>query len=62
MMYKVLKNGDAYEVLEKQTDMIVAKNLLEHEAKLLCKTLNFGGGFDGWTPEFFNSNFKITGI
>jgi len=59
MLYKTVKNEDSYEVLETQTYHVVAKGLHEHEAKKLCKNLNYGGGFDGFTPDFFMQDFKV---
>jgi len=43
----------AYELIELQTQQIIKNDLPSHEAKALCRHLNFGGGFDGWTPNFF---------
>jgi len=50
-----------YEVVELGTHQIIRSNLTQGEAKATCRHLNFGGGFDGWTPTFFlqNTEFSI---
>lgn len=47
-----------YEVVESNTDQIIKSNLTHGEAKAFCRHLNFGGGFDGWTPIFFLQKFE----
>lgn len=42
-----------YEVLETNTNQLIESNMTQAQAKSLCRHLNFGGGFDGWTPTFF---------
>lgn len=56
--YKVQKSDDLFEVLETETGNIIKSELTNSQAKDLCRRLNFGGGFDGWTPSFFNENIK----
>ena len=60
MMYKYKKIDGAFVVLEIPTDEILAKDLTEHESRVLCKKLNLGGGFDGFTPQFFNQRLIIS--
>lgn len=59
--YKIqkLENG-LNEIVETQTGNIVAGNLDANQAKTTCRHLNFGGGFDGWTPAFFLSKPKFS--
>lgn len=59
--YKVQmsKNG-MYEIIETLTNNRVAQNLDIHQAKASCRHLNFGGGFDGWTPTFFLTEPKFS--
>lgn len=59
--YKIqkLENG-LNEIIETQTGNIVASNLDASQAKTSCRHLNFGGGFDGWTPSFFLGKTKKT--
>ena len=56
--YKVQKSNDMYEVLETETGNVIEDGLTSNQAKDLCRHLNFGGGFDGWTPGFFNEKIK----
>jgi hypothetical protein len=46
----VERGGD---ILEVKTDQIIKSGLPLRKAKELCRHLNFGGGFDGFTPSFF---------
>jgi len=41
------------DIIEIKTEQIVKSGLGMKKAKELCRHLNFGGGFDGWTPTFF---------
>lgn len=58
-------NGNAAEtaasILEIKTDHYVATNLNVGDAKKMTRHLNFGGGFDGWTPQFFTMAITKTG-
>jgi len=49
-----------YEVVEVETHQIIKSAITKEEAKTLCRHLNFGGGFDGHTPEFFLQKTKIS--
>lgn len=31
----------------------------EKSARKMSRQLNFGSGFDGWTPNFFNLKYKL---
>ena len=51
----------AGDILEVKTSQIVKSGLGMRKAKELCRHLNFGGGFDGFTPVFFlENNTKIS--
>lgn len=41
------------DILEIPTDQIVLRGLGMRKAKEMVRHLNFGGGFDGFTPAFF---------
>jgi hypothetical protein len=58
--YKIQQVENVYEIIETQTGNIIAGNLDQHQAKTTCRHLNFGGGFDGHTPEFFLQKTKIS--
>ena len=43
-----------YDILETPTNLVVATIPgYADQAKQMCRHLNMGGGFDGWTPQFF---------
>ena len=49
--YKIQKSENGmHEVVETQTGHSVISDLDAGQAKARCRHLNFGGGFDGWTP------------
>jgi hypothetical protein len=52
--YRYVKSAiiNRHDILESKTGYIVKENLSHDEAKELARKLNFGMGFDGWTPEF----------
>ena len=41
------------DVIEVNTGQSIKSELTVEKARELCRHLNFGGGFDGWTPAFF---------
>lgn len=41
------------DILETKTNQLVMRGLGMRKAKELVRHLNFGGGFDGFTPAFF---------
>lgn len=45
-----------YDVVEIGTRQIIKTEMGKHEAKQMCGHLNGGGGFNGFTPEFFLKN------
>lgn len=51
--YKVISNKNEFCVLETQTNLIINKFNNNKDARNLVRHLNFGGGFDGFTPTFF---------
>lgn len=49
------------DVIEVTTGHTIKSNLAVDKARELCRHLNFGGGFDGFTPAFFiENNTKIS--
>jgi hypothetical protein len=50
--YERNEDGTAY-ILEKNTRHIIKDDLVLDVARSLCKKLNGGFGFNGWTPSFF---------
>lgn len=50
-----------YDIQETKTGHVVAtKSAHASEAKRLCRHLNMGGGFDGWTPAFFLERIPVS--
>ena len=58
MTYRVIKDEGGYKIVEKDTQHVVDRVVKEKPARELCRDLNLGAGFAGWTPEFFCQNFK----
>jgi hypothetical protein len=46
------KNCPVYKVTETATSQVVKIFMDPRQAKEYLRHLNFGGGFDGWTPSF----------
>lgn len=53
--YRYVKSAivDRHDILEVKTGHIIKSGLTQAVAKETTRKLNFGTGFDGWTPEFF---------
>jgi len=53
--YRYVKSAivDRHDILEVKTGNIIKTGLTQAVAKETTRKLNFGMGFDGWTPEFF---------
>lgn len=60
MNYKIIKQNEfVSSIFETRTEQYIAMSLPANEAKDLCRSLNFGSGFDGWTPTFFNTQIAL---
>ncbi len=57
MGYRVNDNKGLFEIIEKGSELIVAKNAEKDVATKLCRSLNLGSGFDGFTPTFFTLKY-----
>lgn len=58
MSYGVIQNQNGkYDLLEKNTEVVIKVNRSSDEAKSICRKLNLGTGFNGWTPPFFSQSF-----
>ena len=56
------KYGTAvYDIIETKTNQVIREKVPEYmnEAKNLCRHLNMGGGFDGFTPAFFLAQVPV---
>lgn len=58
MGYKVIEDSSKFNVVEKRLEtkeeIIIKSFATKDEAKAFSRHLNLGGGFDGWTPDFFH--------
>lgn len=57
MAYRVNENKNLFEIIEKGSELVVATRKDKNEAVKLCRTLNLGSGFDGFTPPFFTLKY-----
>jgi hypothetical protein len=61
MGYRVHRQDEKYKVVEVNNGEV--KDILvgvgHDEAKYVSRTLNFGGGFDGRTPDFFLHKLEV---
>lgn len=56
MSYRVMQN----KVVEKETDLVVYKTDIVDDLTKVCRNLNLGGGFNGFTPSFFCEEYPIS--
>lgn len=62
MSYKVMKNDTGtFDIVEVGTDMTIELRATEERARGLCRKLNLGSGFAGWTPSFLAVGYPLTG-
>jgi hypothetical protein len=61
MGYRVHKQDNTFKVVEVQEGEVkdILTDLQETQAKSLSRALNFGGGFDGRTPDFFLAKLEV---
>jgi hypothetical protein len=56
---KILHDGEhmvrTWDLFETQTGLLINNYLKKEEAKLMLLHLNKGGGFAGFTPQFFTN-------
>jgi hypothetical protein len=53
MSYRVEHQNNVYHIIEKATEQTVASYQSSREARRVCRSLNLGSGFSGFTPTFF---------
>jgi hypothetical protein len=61
MGYRVHRQDDKFKVVEVNNGEIkdILTGLSQDRAKSLSRALNFGGGFDSKTPDFFLQKLEI---
>ncbi len=58
MSYKVKQaDNTKFDILEKETGILIDLKISEQEAKDICRKMNLGSGFNGFTPPFV-ANFR----
>ena len=59
--YRYVKSAivDRHDILEVKTGHLIKTGLTHAVAKEMTRKLNFGSGFDGWTPEFFIKRIEL---
>lgn len=58
MSYAVKENNGSFDIYEKNSDVLIELKSEEKRAKDLCRKLNLGSGFNGWTPPFFAVKYE----
>jgi hypothetical protein len=59
MSYMIKENNGLFDIYEKNTEILIKENLDKKSARDLCRKLNLGSGFNGWTPMFFLEKYDI---
>jgi hypothetical protein len=57
MSYSVNRVETSYQIVEKDTNLTIYELKDEREARKICRSLNLGAGFDGFTPTFFTFQY-----
>ena len=57
MSYKIKQSNNGYDILEKETEVVINLKYGEKKIRDLCRKMNLGAGFNGFTPDFF-ANLK----
>lgn len=62
MGYRVHAVEDKFKVVEVKEGEVkdIETNLTEEKAKAMARALNFGGGFNGNTPDFFLARLEVS--
>jgi hypothetical protein len=61
MSYTTIRSSeDTFDVLEKDTDIVIELKRDEKSIREICRKLNLGSGFEGFTPPFFAEKFEFT--
>jgi hypothetical protein len=60
MSYTVKEMNGKYNILEKTSETVIELETSEKNARDLCRKLNLGSGFNGWTPAFVAEKMKTS--
>lgn len=58
MSYSVKETSGQFNIYEKKADVLIELGYNESKAKDVCRKLNLGSGFNGWTPTFFTVKYN----
>ena len=53
----VLNKKKVFRVIEKDTNLELFETTSNRDARRVCRSLNLGSGFAGYTPSFFATKF-----
>lgn len=56
--YRIQKKNKEFDIFETRTEQVIASVPNKEQAQKIAMHLNMGGGFDGWSPEFFLKTIK----
>ena len=59
MSYAVKENTNQFDVYENTSNVLIELQTSESHARELCRKLNLGSGFNGWTPPFFSEKYNV---
>jgi hypothetical protein len=59
MSYSVKENKGFFDIFEKETETVIQLKADEKQARDVCRKLNLGSGFNGWTPSFLAVSYNI---
>lgn len=60
MSYVVKETHGKFNILEKDSNIVIEMEYDEKSARDICRKLNLGSGFNGWTPPFIAEKYKVT--
>jgi pyruvate kinase len=61
MSYSVVTNQKGlFDIYEKESDVTIQLDMkTEKDARDICRKLNLGSGFNGWTPSFVAEKMDV---
>lgn len=62
MSYSLKKNENQYSILEIDSGTLIQVGTDYNNARITCRKLNLGFGFQGWTPLFFSKKNISTNL
>jgi hypothetical protein len=59
MSYTVKEVNGKFNIFEKDSQILIELECDENKARDMCRKLNLGSGFNGWTPIFIAEKLKV---